>query len=218
MPRQNKKFNNPHADSNHKWYPNWIYQRRHPKCPWETFKQFKTWAEERGYDPKAGDKILVFHHRVHGWMAKISRPSLGLHPRAAQTVRTKFQKLAHFWIDSGNVEETLAAVRRVIESHPGNLFRKDIRGISKAASLMQWDNYSEYSGEPAYPFWRDMIKDCYSKRALAAMVVESWHNYHRFSEWATPKLDLLSSDEIAGMELYRYNDREPYGPENCAFI
>jgi hypothetical protein len=60
--------------SKHPWYWTWKGHERNINCPWANFEEFKAWAESRGYDPKAGDRIALNYSRLYGFAPRIRKP------------------------------------------------------------------------------------------------------------------------------------------------
>ena len=59
--------------SKHPWYRTWMNHRSNVNCPWITFEEFRAWAEARGYDPQAGDRIVLHYHRHYGFAPRIRK-------------------------------------------------------------------------------------------------------------------------------------------------
>lgn len=60
--------------SKHPWYWTWLNHRRNMNCPWSTFEEFKRWAEDQGYDPGAGDRIVLNYSRLYGFAPRVRKP------------------------------------------------------------------------------------------------------------------------------------------------
>lgn len=59
--------------SSHPWYNTWMQHARNVNCPWRNFTEFRLWAEERGYDPKAGDQIILKTSRLYGFAPRVRK-------------------------------------------------------------------------------------------------------------------------------------------------
>jgi hypothetical protein len=46
---------------------------RRVNCPWRSFSEFRIWAEERGYNPKAGDQVDLRTSKVYGFAPRIRK-------------------------------------------------------------------------------------------------------------------------------------------------
>lgn len=74
---------------------------------------------------------------------------------------------------------------------------------------------------PYYRVWSDMIKRCYSKKALQKLptyigcsVIDSWLIFSNFKEW------MLKQDWV-GKQIDKdilYKDNKVYSPETCIFV
>lgn len=61
----------PNAATRHPWYRTWQYHKVHHRCPWATFWDFVAWAEDRDYDPKRGDRVVLRADRRYGFYPRV---------------------------------------------------------------------------------------------------------------------------------------------------